>query len=43
MHLERGSVSQLKAPGGRAALEDGSGKAGKTLEDLAAADDMVDL
>lgn len=43
MHLERGTVSLLKAPGGRAASQTGLGTAGKTLEDLAAADDMVDL
>lgn len=40
MHMERGTVSQLKAPGG--AQQPGK-KAVKTLEELAAADDMVDL
>ena len=38
-HIERGTLSQLKPLSGRP----GANKAKKTLEQLAAADDMVDL
>lgn len=39
LHIERGTMSQLKPLTGRSE----AGKAKKTLEQLAAADDMVDL
>ncbi len=42
MHIERGTVSQLKAPGA-VQQQPGVRKGAKTLEELAAADDMVDL
>ena len=42
MHIERGTVGQLKAPGGEQ-QQQGRKKGAKTLEELAAADDMVDL
>lgn len=42
LHMQQGTISQLKAPGRQAAQTSG-GKAKKTLEELAAADDMVDL
>lgn len=42
LHIQQGTISQLKAPG-RQASQSCSGKAKRTLEELAAADDMVDL
>lgn len=42
MHIERGTISQLKAPDG-GQQQPGRKKGAKTLEELAAADDMVDL
>jgi hypothetical protein len=39
VHMERGTVSQLQPPGGRQSAN----RAQKSLEQLAAADDMVDL
>ncbi len=41
MHIERGTLARLKPPGGGTAAQNGS--TGKSLEELAAADDMVDL